>query len=127
MPEALKYVLLDANLLAGYYAPQTLNCSGVATVRIAAIIDAVRVGTRPEVKRLAPSICVAEAFTVLSKCANVRWEGRAKRSIKRTIHARTYKKLHDRLAGDVHHARLIERVEPTTSWRGTFSPPWITT
>jgi hypothetical protein len=105
------YLLLDANVLAGYYAHQTFNPSAMpAADRIANIVDSVRNGCAPHLRLLTPEICVAEAQTVLSKHANPTWKGKKKGDHKQAIHGKTYKKIRETLALDLHGGRLIESI-----------------
>jgi hypothetical protein len=108
-----RYVLLDANVIAAYYAPDTLDKKPAAAERVTSLIDAVRKLVRDDVKLLAPSICIAEAYTVLSKHAHPEWRGlrKRKRDVKGAIHARTYKKLRAALTSDTQNARLIESID----------------
>ena len=103
------YCLLDANLLAGYYAPQTLNArSRDAAKHIRNIIDSVRKGNSPHIKLLVPEICVAEAQTVLSKHANLEWKGTLKRSDPQSIHGKSYNGIVKKMRQDLHGGKLIE-------------------
>jgi hypothetical protein len=101
------YCLLDANLLAGYYAPQTLDDKEAAN-RIRNIIDSVRNGCSPHIKLLVPEICVAEAQTVLSKHANPKWKGTKKRDDPRSIHGKSYKSMESSMREHLHGGKVIE-------------------
>lgn len=69
------FLLLDANILTGFYAPETLSKHAAgAGPRIRTIIDSVRKGCTTDLRLLVPEICVAEAQTVLSKHANPKWK-----------------------------------------------------
>lgn len=106
------YVLLDANIFAGYYAPQTLTkTTRPAGQRIENIIESVRNGCSRHVKLLAPEICVAEAQTVLSKHANPKWKGpKKKKDDPQSIHGRSYKTIVRDMRADLHGGHLIESV-----------------
>lgn len=109
----MKYLLLDANMLAGYYAPETLNRQAAdAGPRIKTIIDSVRKGCTTDLRLLVPEICVAEAQTVLSKHANPKWKGKraGKRSDPQSIDMRKYRRIAKNMAEDLHGARLIESI-----------------
>jgi hypothetical protein len=108
-----RYLLLDANLLAGYYAPQTLTCQNAAETRerIAAIVESVRKGCSPHLRLLVPEICVAETQTVLSKHANPKWKGaKLKKDDPQSIHGKSYSALQKRMTGDLHSGSLIESI-----------------
>jgi hypothetical protein len=109
LPEV--YLILDANLLVGYYAPQTFNATSIpAADKIVNIIDSVRKGCSPNIKLLMPEICVAEAQTVLSKYANTKWTGKNKREEPQSIHGATYRKIVKQMRDDLHGGKLIESI-----------------
>lgn len=113
MPTTLPelFLLLDANVLAGYYAPQTLNKSSEpAAPKIDIIIDSVRKGCSPNLRLLTPEICVAEAQTVLSKHANPTWRGVKKSDHPQRIHGKSYAGIVRQMHADLHGARLIESI-----------------
>lgn len=107
-----KYILLDANLLAGYYAPQTFNkYSEPATEKITNLIDTVRAGCAPHIRLLTPEICVSEAQTVLSKHANRKWKGPTpKNKDSEAIHGKIYKSIVEKMRSDLHGGRVIESI-----------------
>jgi hypothetical protein len=105
------YLLIDANLLAGYYAPQTMNeNSKPAAEKIKNIIDSVRNNGSTYIKLLAPEICVAETQTVLSKYSNVKWRSARKIDHPNAIHGKTYKIIIDKMRKDLHGGNLIESI-----------------
>jgi hypothetical protein len=112
MTSPLTYLLLDANLLAGYYAPETFNGrSKPAGDRIKCIVDSVRKGAAPWLRLLAPEVCVAEAQTVLSKHANPKWKGTiTKGADPQAIHGKKYKRIAGAMFADLHGGRLIESI-----------------
>jgi hypothetical protein len=61
-----RFVLLDANVVAGYYLPESLDWKR-ARPRIKELIDSVRAEASPEVFLYIPSICIAEVFGVFHK------------------------------------------------------------
>jgi hypothetical protein len=104
------YVLLDANVLAGYYAPKTL-IRGNAAERIKMLIDSVRCGCSSHIRLLTPEICMAEAQTVLSKYCIRKWNGhKPKREDPQAIHGKTYRALVRQMRDDLHGGKLIESV-----------------
>ena len=104
------YVLLDANVLAGYYAPQTL-IRGDAAERIKILINSVRCGCSTHIRLLTPEICMAEAQTVLSKHCIRKWHGdKPKRDDPKAIHGRRYGSLVKQMKDDLHGGKLIESV-----------------
>lgn len=107
-----KYILLDANLLAGYYAPQTFNKqSSPARDKIINLIDSVRAGCASHIRLLTPEICVSEAQTVLSKHANSKWKGKQpKNHDSEAIHGKRYKSIVKEMRADLHGGNVIESV-----------------
>ena len=61
-----KFVLIDANLVAGYYLPESLR-SLKARKKIQIIINAVRNTAYPELCLFIPNICISEVFGVFAK------------------------------------------------------------
>ncbi len=107
-----RYILLDANLLAGYYAPQTLNAtSKPSKEKIVNLIDSVRIGCASHVRLLTPEICVSEAQTVLSKHANSKWKGKKSKSgDPQAIHGKSYKAMVKKMRADLHGGCVIESI-----------------
>ncbi len=105
------YLLLDACVLAGYYAPQTLsNRYATAAKRAAILVDSVKTGGAPHLRLITPEICVAEAQTVLSKHAHTGWTKKNKRDNSQSIHGKSYKSLKTEMRKDLHGARHIESI-----------------
>lgn len=106
------YLLLDANVLAGYYAPQTFSkWAKPAEEPIKVIIDSVRSGCSQHIRLLTPEVCVAEAQTVLSKHANPYWKGPGtKAKNPKAIHGRRYTTITEKMRTDLHGGRLIESI-----------------
>lgn len=105
------YLLLDACVLAGYYAPQTLiDTNPKATERIEILIKSVKCGGAPHVRLLTPEICVAEAQTVLSKHAHAGWNRKLKRDNQKAIHKKSYGTLKKQMRKDLHGGRHVESI-----------------
>lgn len=105
------YILLDACLLAGYYAEQTLSDKyPQAANRIVTLVESVRKGCSPHIRLVTPEVCVAEAQTVLSKHALTGWTNKRKRDNKKAIHGRSYLTLKAAMRADLHGARIIESI-----------------
>src|SRR5690625_5821185 len=71
------YLLLDANVTAGYYLPRSLN-SKKAKDRIANIFDSARSG-RSDFFFYLPNFCVAEVFSVFMKHSFGAWNSHVKK------------------------------------------------
>jgi hypothetical protein len=108
-----RYLLLDANLLAGYSAPQTLTCDNAEETRsrIETVVESIRCGCSPHLRLLVPEICVAETQTVLSKHANPKWKGAVrKKDDTKSIHGKSYASLQEKMTADLHGGNLIESI-----------------
>lgn len=101
------YVLLDANVTAGYYLPRSLK-SIRARKRIENLFNSVRSRASRHFFYL-PNFCVAEVFSVFMKYAFARWN----RDVRRegTIDKRVYKSLVKQFHDDIHNGRLIYHYE----------------
>ena len=107
-----RYILLDANVLAGYYAPQTFNKSSQpAEEKIQNLIDSVRNGCSPHIRLLTPEICVSEVQTVLSKHTRSKWKGKGRKGDDpQAIHGKSYKTIVNKMRMDLHGGNLIESI-----------------
>lgn len=111
------YVLLDACVLAGAYAPQTLQYKAKgkeaypkAAERAGLLVESVRKGCSPHLRLITPEVCVAEAQTVLSKHAHTGWTKGLKRDSKQAIHGKTYTSVKKMMRTDLHGGRHIESI-----------------
>ena len=100
------YLLLDANVTAGYYLPRCLD-SVKAQQRIELIFDAVRSGEAEHFFYL-PNFCVAEVFSVFMKHSYGTWNKQVKKG---TIDTRVYKSLCDQFRDDIHNGKFIYHYE----------------
>lgn len=101
------YVLLDANVTAGYYLPRSLN-SKRACERIEVLFDAARSGTT-ELFFYLPNFCVAEVFSVFMKHSFGAWNSHVKKQ--GTIDTRVYRSLVAQFQSDIHNGRFIYHYE----------------
>lgn len=101
------YILLDANVTAGYYLPRSLN-SKVAGDRIRVIFDAARSG-KSDFFFYLPNFCVAEVFSVFMKHSFGSWNGHV--SKKGTIDTRVYSSLVEQFQDDIHNGKFIYHYE----------------
>ena len=101
------YLLLDANVTAGYYLPRSLG-SRRARDRITAIFNAVRSeGTRHFF--YLPNFCIAEVFSVFAKHSWGKWNKHLKN--KGTIDTRVYNRLSGQFRKDIHNGAFINQYE----------------
>lgn len=101
------YLLLDANVTAGYYLPRSLN-SKKARERIANIFDSARSG-RSGFFFYLPNFCVAEVFSVFMKHSFGAWNSHVKK--KGTIDTRVYMSLVKQFQDDIHNGKFIYHYE----------------
>lgn len=100
-----KFILLDTNLVAGYYLPRSMR-SKKAVERIENIFDAKRSGAA-DIFLYLPNFCVAEVFSVFMKHSYGKWN----RRLKSTIDTRVYKSLVNQLQDDIHNGKFIYHYE----------------
>lgn len=99
------YLLLDANVAAGYYLPRSLK-SKIARNRIEMIFDSVRSGQRNDFFYL-PNFCVAEVFSVLMKHSFGTWN----KQVKKTINTKHYNRIVAQFQEDIHNGKFIYHYE----------------
>ena len=102
------YILLDANVTAGYYLPRSLNSSAVAE-RIRIIFDSVRSGASKHFFYI-PNFCVAEVFNVFMKYAYGHWNPHVRKT-GGTIDKRIYGGLIKQFQNDIHNGRFLYHYE----------------
>jgi hypothetical protein len=102
------YLLLEANIVLGYYLPQSLDFVK-ARERIQTIIDSVR--TKQSSHFLdAPNFCIAEIFSNLAKYSFGRYNRHVVKN-SGTIDTRIYQSLCEQFQKDIHNARLLYQLE----------------
>ena len=106
MPE--KYLLLDANVVAGYYLPRSLQ-STKARARIEMIFDSVR-SKRADFFLYIPNFCIAETFGVFMKHAFGKWNPHVKKAGGK-IDRRVYERLVSQFQKDIHNGHFINQYE----------------
>ncbi len=100
------YLLLDANVTAGYYLPRSL-WSKRARLRIENILQSVR-SKATEHFLYIPNICIAEVFSVFIKHAFGAWNPHLKGG---TIDKRVYESLVQQFQKDIHNGRFMYHLE----------------
>jgi len=105
-----RFVLLDANIVAGYYLPESLE-SVQAKKRIKNIIDAVRNGGTLEVLLFIPNLCIPEVFAVFAKYGFAIWERSVKRNLPKGIKKTRYKEIRENFRSDLHRGSLLQPIE----------------
>ena len=102
------YIVLDTNLVVGYYLPRALNHQQ-ARERVRTLVDSVRSGESEHFFYI-PNIVIAEAFSIFAKYSF----GRYNRHVVRnggTIDTRVYQSLCRQFHTDIHNGRLFYQLE----------------
>lgn len=101
------FLLLDANVAAGYYLPRSLK-SKLARQRIQVILDSVRSGETEHFLYI-PNFCIAEVFGVFMKHAFGSWNKHVKDH--GTLDKRVYNSLVKQFQKDIHNAKFLYHYE----------------
>jgi hypothetical protein len=105
-----RFVLLDANLVAGYYLPESLSLVS-ARPHIQNIIDGVRKGGSPEVFLYIPEICIPEVFAVFARYFFATWDNQVRKSLSTKLKKNDYEKILRQFRNDLHYGALLHQVE----------------
>lgn len=105
-----RFVLLDANLVAGYYLPDSLSWKQ-ARPRIENIMNAVRGGGAPEVFLFIPTLCIVEVFAVFSRYSYAKWDKQVKKAMPGGLDTRAYKGIRTKFSNDLHNGHVLQQVE----------------
>lgn len=100
-------MLLDANIVAGYYLPRSLN-SLRARSRIRMLLDSVRSRSSSHFLYV-PNFSIAEAFGVFAKHSFGKWNPHLKH--KGTIDTRVYSSMCKQFSADIHNGALFTQYE----------------
>lgn len=110
--ENRRFLLLDANVVAGYYLPESLG-STKARDRIRIVIESVRNLGRPDIFLYIPSLCIPEVFSVFAKYHLSTWNNHVKKVFPKGLKKSMYQKIRKRFRDDVHNGALLQQVELT--------------
>jgi len=105
-----RFCLLDANLVAGYYLPESLK-SERARHRIKTIIESIRKGACPEVFLYVPNFCIAEIFSVFARYCWATWDGSVKKNLPGGLDQRKYNSICRKFHQDIHNGVVLQQVE----------------
>jgi hypothetical protein len=105
-----RFVLLDANIVAGYYLPESLQ-SVNAKKRVNNIIEAVRKGGAPEILLFIPRLCIPEVFAVFAKHYFARWDKTVQKRLPRRLTQNQYERILKKFRNDLRNADLLREVE----------------
>ena len=102
--------MLDANLVAGYYLPESLSLVS-ARPRIKNIIDAVRNAGAPEVFLYIPNLCISEVFAVFAKYFFATWDKQVKKNLSKKLKKTDYEQILSAFRDDLDNGKLLNQVE----------------
>ena len=105
-----RFVLLDANIVAGYYLPESLSQVG-ARAHIKNLIDAVRNGGATEILLYIPSICVPEVFAVFARYFFAVWDKQVKKNLLKKLKKDDYESIISQFRNDLHNGKLLNQVD----------------
>jgi len=103
-------VLLDANLVAGYYLPESLS-SVSARPLIKNIIDAVKNGGSPEIFLYIPNLCIPEVLAVFARYFFATWDRQVKKNLSKKLNKADYEEILGQFRSDLHNGKLLNQVE----------------
>jgi hypothetical protein len=109
MREPVRHVVLDANIIAAYFCPNSTNSLRVRE-RSQVLIDAVLKAHWPNIRLYSPGICIAEARAVIDKYRFCTWWGPLKADPSKKLRAPEYRAAQRNLAQAV-QSRRIEQME----------------
>lgn len=105
-----RFVLLDANLVAGYYLPESLSHKKAREI-IADLVNSVDKGGSPEVVLYVPNFVIAEVFAVFSRYRFSRsWDRQVKKNMPKGLRQTPYQRIRARFHNDLHNCRLFNQV-----------------
>lgn len=105
-----KFVLIDANLAAGYYLPASLN-SIKAREKIQVIVNSARNGASPELCLFIPNICISEVFGVFAKYFFARWDKHVKKTLPQKLKKDKYDSIRKQFCNDLHNGIIFQQIE----------------
>lgn len=102
------YLLLDANIVIGYYMPRGLNHPNLKS-RIRNLVDSVRSESTNHFLYI-PNFCIAEVFSVFAKHSFGKYNQHVKKA-GGTIDTRVYESLCKQFQSDIHNGKLFYQLE----------------
>jgi hypothetical protein len=102
------FLLLDANVMAGYYLPRSLAWKR-ARERIRLIVDAARTG-EADLFLYIPNFAIAETFGVFIKHGLGQWNHQVKKAGGK-LDRRVYERLIRQFQADIHNGTLVNQYE----------------
>lgn len=105
-----RFVLLDANLVVGYYLPESLS-SVSARPLIKNIIDAVKNGGAPEIFLYIPDLCIPEVLAVFARYFFATWDKQVKKNLPKKLRKADYEGILNQFQNDLNNSKLLNVVE----------------
>jgi len=105
-----RFVLLDANLVAGYYLPESLSLVS-ARPYIKTLIDSVRNEGAPEILLYIPELCIPEVFAVFAKYRFATWDRSVQRNLSMNLKKSGYEAILNLFQNDIRNNSFLNRVE----------------
>ena len=102
----MKYLLIDANIAAGYYLPRAVSDQETAK-RIEIILDNAR-EKKDDFFVYIPNFCIAETISVFIKHSFGKWNKHVRNN---PIDTRVYKSLIKSFQSDIHNGKFINHYE----------------
>ena len=104
-----RFVLLDANIIAGYYLPNSLSPIP-ARSPIKNIIDSVRNGASPDLFLYIPNFCIPEVLAVFAKYVFATWDSQVKKRFPKKLKKTDYDELIKRFLDDLKNGSILNEV-----------------
>jgi hypothetical protein len=101
------YLLIDANVAAGYYLPRSLR-SLRARARIPLLLDSIRSRASQHFLYI-PNFCIAEVFSTFAKHSFGHWNPHVKKQ--GTIDSRVYRSVVHQFSTDIHNGAFFHQYE----------------
>lgn len=104
-----KYVVLDTNVLVGYYIPDAIAEPARSNIRI--FLESCRTGKQPDWYLLIPNLVIAETFSTFAKYCFATWNPHIKKSLPKGLDTRRYKNVRKRFHEHIHNGLFFHQVE----------------
>jgi len=105
-----RFVLLDANLVAGYYLPDTLN-SVRSRPYVQNLLDSVKNEASPEIFLYIPALCIPEVFAVFAKYRFAIWDKAVQKNLSKKFKKSDYDTVLTAFQNDLHNNNILNSIE----------------
>lgn len=106
------YLLLDANILTGYYIPESI--SRKTAERIKNILECCRKGGKPDWYLIVPNIVTAEVFSAFDKYCYATWNSHVKKNLPKGLDKRRHRTIRQRFHEHISNGHFFHEIELTT-------------